>query len=90
MNDVHKITIQIRPPRGSFPGEIAEGWYCIADGDVVLTDEKGKPLGDQKRHLNPGDDARLIACRMLRGRRSSQRSISEWSSPISYPKAKYL
>ena len=42
--------------------EVVEGWYCVADSHVVLTDADGKALGT-KRHLNAGDDARLIACR---------------------------
>ena len=62
MNDVHKITIEVAKPRGSFAGRVEIGYYCVADGHVVLTDENGKPIGDAKRHLNPGDDARLIAC----------------------------
>ena len=40
--------------------EVVEGWYCVADSHVVLTDADGKALGT-KRHLNAGDDARLIA-----------------------------
>jgi len=55
-----------------------------------MTDASGKPLDGNKRHLNPGDDARLVACRLLRGSRRAQRSISEWSSPIVYQRSKYL
>jgi hypothetical protein len=35
MNDIHKVSVQIRAPRGSFPGEIAEGFYVVVDGAVV-------------------------------------------------------
>jgi hypothetical protein len=90
MNDVHKITIQVRAPRGSFAGEIAEGWYVVADGAVVLTDEKGKPIGEAKRQHNPGGDARLIACSMLRARRRNRRSLLDFSAPIQYQRSKYL
>ena len=31
--------------------EVVEGWYCVADSHVVLTDADGKALGT-KRHLN--------------------------------------
>ena len=88
MNDVHKVTVQIRAPKGSFPGEVAIGYYCVVDGYVVLTDADGKPLGT-KRHLSPGGDARLIACRMIRERRRNSTAISGFSDRILYQKLKY-
>jgi hypothetical protein len=88
MTDVHKVTIQIRAPKGTFPGEVVEGWYCVADGHVVLTDADGKPLGT-KRQLNPGGDARLIACRMVRERRRNSPTLSGFSDRIIYPKNYY-
>jgi hypothetical protein len=87
MSEVHKIIIQTRAPKGKDPGKVAIGYYCIADGHVVPTDEKGKPSGAEKRFLNPGDDARLIACRMLRKRQSA--SSGWFNEPIRYPKLKY-
>ncbi len=88
-NDVHKITIQIRAPRGKDPGKIAEGWYCIADNAVVLTDQNGKPIGNEKHHLEPGGDARLIASRMLRRRQKGGSSVSSFGGKIAYPKWKF-
>jgi hypothetical protein len=84
--DVHKVTLQVRAPRGTFPGEIAEGWYCVVDGHVVICDQNGKPLGP-KRHLEPGADARLIACRMVRERRRS--SVTGFNDRIHYPPLRY-
>lgn len=91
MSDVHKITIQIRAPRGTFPGEVSIGYYCIADGQVVLTDETGKPIGAEKRYLSPGGDARLIACAMLRQRTRANKGgrPSGFNRQISYPKTGY-
>src|SRR6516164_9817402 len=51
-------------PRGSFPGRVETGYYCVADRHVVLCDEKGRPIGE-KRFLDEGADARGIACWML-------------------------
>jgi hypothetical protein len=60
MNEVKKITIQTRAPTGRDPGAVEEGYYCVADGFVVLTDADGKPIiGAPKRYLDPGGDARL-------------------------------
>jgi hypothetical protein len=86
-DDIHKTIIQTRAPRGKDPGKIAEGWYCVVDGHVVLTDEVGKPLGDSKRYLGPDGDARVLAARMMRGRSTS--SASNFNQKISYPKLKY-
>ena len=85
MTDVHKVIIQIRAPRGTFYGEVAEGFYVVVDGAVVLTDRDGKPIGADKRHLNPGDDARLVACWMVRARRQRP-TPTGWDNKISYPK----
>jgi hypothetical protein len=68
--------------------EVVEGWYCVADGHVVLTDADGKALGT-KRHLNAGDDARLIACRMVRERRRNSPTASEFSDRLIYQKLRY-
>jgi hypothetical protein len=84
-----KITIEVQRPRGSFPGRVEIGWYEVVDRHVVLTDENGRPVGD-KRYLNPGADARLIACAMLRQRsRGSRSSRSGFNRQISYPKTGY-
>ena len=89
MNDVHKITIEVAKPRGSFAGRVEIGYYCVADGHVVLTDENGKPTGEDKRYLNPGGDAKLIACSMLRARRRSRATISGFGDRLLYQKLKY-
>ena len=86
MTDVRKVTIQIKPPRGTFPGRVEIGYYCVADGHVVLTDENGKPTGEDKRYLNPGGDARLIACSMLRARRRNSAAVTGFNDKILYPK----
>jgi hypothetical protein len=65
------VTIQVRAPRGNFPGEVVEGWYCVVDNAVVLTNAEGKPIGSEKHQLAPGQDARGLACRLVRGRRRS-------------------
>jgi len=89
LDEVKKVTIQVRAPRGRFPGEIAEGYHCVVDNSVVLTDADGKPIGDEKRHLNPGDDARLIACQMVRERRRSSSALHGFNDKLNYPKLRY-
>jgi hypothetical protein len=87
MSDVTKITIETQRPKGSFPGRIEIGHYVIADGAVILTDEKGRPIGGDgtKRHLGNGD-VRLIACAMLRQRTRSVAKSRSFNRPISYPR----
>ena len=29
-NEVKKITLQVRAPRGKFEGEVVEGWYVVS------------------------------------------------------------
>jgi hypothetical protein len=89
MNDVHKVTIQIRAPKGSFHGEVAEGYYCIVDGAVILTDEHGKPIDETKHHVSPGQDARLIACMLVRRRHRSSATVRGFNAKLVYPKLKF-
>jgi hypothetical protein len=90
LDEVKKITIQISRPHGSFPGKIAIGYYVVADGFVVMTDEDGKPTGDGKRLLNPDGDARLIACAMLRSsRRDGNGRPAGFSDKLQYQKVRY-
>jgi hypothetical protein len=88
-DDVHKVSIQVRSPKGSFPGEITEGYYCVADGAVVLTDEHGKPIDDAKHHLGPGQDARHIACMLVRRRRRNSAAARGFNDKLVYPKVKF-
>ena len=83
-DEVKKVTIQVRPPRGQFAGEVAIGYYVVFENQVILTDADGKPVGD-KRHLETGADARLIACRMVRERRRSS-GPTGFHDKIIYPK----
>jgi hypothetical protein len=47
------------------------GHYMVVEGAGVLTDAAGKPVGNEKHCLSPGEDARLVACRLLRKRQSA-------------------
>jgi hypothetical protein len=85
-DDVQRITIELQRPSGSFPGRVEVGHYVVVEGGVVLTDEKGKPIGDAKRPILKGEDARLIACAMLR-QRSGRNRGSSFNRPISYPRS---
>ena len=88
MTDVRGVKIQVRAPKGMFPGEIVEGWYCVVDNAVVLTDAAGKPTNGEKHHLAPGQDAHLLACRLIRARRNSGAPRS-FNDRIIYPKLVY-
>jgi hypothetical protein len=88
MTDIRKISVQVRPPKGTFPGEIAEGWYVVFENNVILTDQDGKPLGP-KHHITPDGDAHLIACRMVRNNRKGRASVSGFNRTIRYPPLKF-
>ena len=85
MNEVRKIRRTVRLPRGNFAGEIAEGWYCVVDNTVVMTDEDGRPIDSEKHRLGPGDDPHIVAHRLLRQRRRGPGPIG-WNDPIRYPR----
>jgi hypothetical protein len=74
---------------GTFPGEIAEGWYVVIDGAVIMTDADGKPTGQAKQHLNPGADARGVACAIVRERSRHRSSINGFHEKIIYQRLRY-
>jgi hypothetical protein len=58
-------------------------WVC---SPLNLTDQDGKPIaGVPKHHIEPGGDARLIACRMVRNNRKG-RGSHERASPTKWGK----
>jgi hypothetical protein len=78
MTEVHKVTVEIKPPKPGFPGQVALGYYTLTDGVVTMTDASGNPAedgaGKQYRHkLAPHEDARAIACRMTKELRNALR-----------------
>jgi len=89
-DEVKKVIIQIKAPKGDYGGEVAEGHYCVVDGYVVLTDESGKPIaGVDKRYVGLDGDARLIACRMVRANRRGGTRVAGFHRRINYPKLVY-
>jgi hypothetical protein len=59
----------------------------VSASSVVLTDEQGKPIDDAKRPILKGEDARLIACAMLRQRSRATAKSRSFNRPIHYPPA---
>ena len=88
-NEIHRVVIQIKAPRGTYGGEVAIGHYWVADGFVVLTDETGRPSGMGKRYIGDGGDPHLLACVMIRNNHRKVRASSDFNRKLSYPKLVY-
>jgi hypothetical protein len=54
-----------------------------------VLDEAGKPIGDERHHLDPGTDARLIACCMLRRHQNARSPVNGFGGSLKYPALKY-
>jgi hypothetical protein len=50
---------------------------------------EGKPVDGAKHHLSPGQDARLLACRLVRQRRRNSAAVSGFSDRLLYQKLRY-
>jgi hypothetical protein len=95
MSEVRKVTIQIAPPKGKFPGAVTYGFYTVVDGVVTMTDKDGNPAGLEtgrsfSHKLKAGEDAHLWACKMtcdLRKEFKGSNSAPDgFSGPIHYPR----
>jgi hypothetical protein len=95
MSEVVKVTVQIKPPKGEFPGQVVYGYYTLQDGVVTLTDPAGKPAGDEtgrkySHKLRPEEDSRAVACRLTKELRLALRGnsapVNGFEGKIQYPK----
>ena len=62
------------------PGQIAEGWFSVDDGQVIVTNSTGKFVGSCV--LLKGENARLVAKRLLREKAPEGESFNR---PLDYP-----
>jgi hypothetical protein len=85
--DIHKVTVEIARPRGSFPGRIETSYYTVANNTVTLVEENGVPVDKFKltRKLVPNEDAAAVACVLTR-RRYSKGGAGDFNRPLVYPK----
>jgi hypothetical protein len=89
------VQIQIKPPKGEFPGQTAEGMFIVEDGVVILTDREGNPARDgdgkyYKQKLADGQNPKVIAGRLTRELRTALRgknAVNGFDGPITYPKS---
>src|SRR5262249_36908115 len=98
MSEVHQVIVTIKPPKGSFPGQVAYGWYTLRDCVVTLTDREGNSAGDETgrkftHKLAAGEDAHVIACKLTKELRLALRGnsapVAGFEGKINYPKVKY-
>lgn len=87
--NIHKATIELVRPRGQFPGKVATNYYVVADDSVMLVEENGVPVDKYKlsRKLKPGEDARAVACALIRRRYT--KGSGDFNRPLSYPKIRF-
>jgi hypothetical protein len=74
----HRIWIQTAQPTEINPGSIEEGEYAVIDGELHV---KARGCLISKLRLHPGDDAALIARRLLREYKPGR----DFYKPIEYP-----
>ena len=77
---VNEIVISIRGAEGNDPGEIAIGYYIEVGRTVILTDEKGAPLGEAVA-VGPGINPAAIARSLM----SARWSETSFGRRLNYP-----
>jgi hypothetical protein len=83
------IPIQTRAPKGRDPGAVETGYYVFVEGSVILTDERGRPIGRDgtKQFIGLDGHHRNVACMMLRQRTRSIARSRSFNRPIQYAKS---
>jgi hypothetical protein len=76
------IAVQVGRCQEDDPGQIAEGWFSVDNGQVIVTNATGKFVGSHT--LLKGEDARVVAKRLLREKTPEG---EEFNRRLSYPNA---
>ena len=90
---VYPVFIQMAPPGGDFPGMVEEGFFTIADDDVViLCTREGVPMVDAGGRkcsalVKDGETEKQVAGRLLRQSLPIGGRPKGFDRPIRYPKA---
>jgi hypothetical protein len=90
--------IQTSPPKGSFPGAVAQAFYTVENNKVILTDRDGNALRDPegrdygKTLAETGHNAHETAAILLRRFRTQVRGnrVAGFDGPLNYPKIKVV
>ena len=92
-NPVPKVN-QVKKPSGAFPGQSSLGYYTLENDTVVMTDARGEPARDPdgkyyKQALKPGENPKVIACRLARELRLALRGgknapVRGFDGPLQY------
>jgi hypothetical protein len=91
--NIYPVFIQMAPPDGDFPGIVEEGWFNVADSDVVtLCTREGVSVVDasgRKRSalMKDGETAKQVAGRLLRQSLPIGGRPRGFDKLIRYPKA---
>jgi hypothetical protein len=72
------IAVQVGRCQEDDPGQIAEGWFSVDNGQVIVTNSTGKFVGSQT--LLKGEDAKAVAKRLLR-----EKTPEEFNRRLDYP-----
>jgi hypothetical protein len=89
MEKIHKVTAQIRYPKGNDPGQVTFGYYIINNGVMQMTDSDGQPIRKSNgelwtRTLEPDENPNVMARVFTREiREQMQGSMNDWSRPLS-------
>lgn len=88
--ELRSVWVQTRSPTG--PGDCGaaeEGFYFVQDGEVVMTDEAGKPTGVSER-LTVGGNARAVAARLRKRAWLKERGANDFDRPLHYSRTRAM
>jgi hypothetical protein len=82
---IKMVTVQTRECIEGDAGEVVRGYYTVTDGALTMCNEDGKSTGKLCR-LQPGDDPRIVATRLLRQQMLKQ-PVSDFNRKITYQRS---
>jgi hypothetical protein len=90
MPEVHRVTVTVRRPKDSDPGQVTFGYYTLVDGILTMTDASGMPMrrtsGEYYRaKIGPDESPQTRARVFTREIRAALRG-SDFNRPLDYSK----
>ena len=97
--EIKPVTVHLRRPEGSDPGQVSFGFYVVENGRIIMVDEDGAPIlneanGEKYTYkIEDGDNVPGIAGQltleirqMMRGE-NAPGAVSGFNRQLDYPKS---
>lgn len=83
--EVVRIFTQVRAATDGDPGEVEENYFTLVEGQLTITDRRGKAIEGIKPHvMRDGDQPHSIARALVNATRGKRLGLTDFNRPLGY------